>query len=226
MKISCLTVTHNRPEFMPWLLWNFDKQSHRDKELVVVDSSETAVSFPGRDDIQVIHTPGANVPQKRNIALQQAGGEAVSWFDDDDWKHPDFLKLLINLKTAENKPVAGQRYAWFVDIGSLRANSFRQRYGVLFAGMLLDTELARSIPFAETELAGSDITWRDEILKNPYAETFEAYCFFLCHTKNLGNLATVHRFTEPLEAVTETIGHKAWGKTTGHLKALQKRMEG
>jgi len=33
--ISCLCVTENRPAFLPWLLWNYERQTWARRELVV-----------------------------------------------------------------------------------------------------------------------------------------------------------------------------------------------
>jgi hypothetical protein len=88
--ISCICVTENRPAFMPWLLWNFDRQRWPDRrcrskrELVIVDSSPEPFRAAGRDDVRVVTAPpGTGVARKRNLGLQEARGEIVAWFDDD-----------------------------------------------------------------------------------------------------------------------------------------------
>jgi hypothetical protein len=42
---SCLCVTEKRTPFLPWLLWNFDKQTWVNKELVIIDSSPEPAYF-------------------------------------------------------------------------------------------------------------------------------------------------------------------------------------
>jgi hypothetical protein len=79
-------VTENRAEFMPWLLWNFDKQDYEPRELVVVDSSHCRQSPPSRPDVVVVRCPfGTSVGAKRNLALAAASGAFLTWIDDDDW---------------------------------------------------------------------------------------------------------------------------------------------
>ena len=93
--VSCLCVTENRPAFMPWLLWGYDRQSWARRELVVVDSSAVPLEAAGRDDVRVIAAPpGTGVAAKRNLAVQEARGEILTWFDDDDWQHPDKVAWL------------------------------------------------------------------------------------------------------------------------------------
>ena len=57
--VSCLCVTRNRPPFLPWLLWNFERQRacpHR--ELVLVDSSDADKRWaaPADDRIRIEYT--------------------------------------------------------------------------------------------------------------------------------------------------------------------------
>src|SRR5690606_18181691 len=92
--VSCLCVTHERPAFREWLLWNFDKQSWPHKELIVVDSSAT-LAWPERPDLRVIACDRNSVPLKRNIALDAVSGRYLAWFDDDDWQHPERLERAV-----------------------------------------------------------------------------------------------------------------------------------
>src|SRR6187402_1451329 len=91
--VSCLCVTENREAFMPWLLWCFNRQSWARRELVIVDSSEQTPSASDElANVRVLSVPrGMSVAAKRNLALQEAAGEVVTWFDDDDWQHPHKL---------------------------------------------------------------------------------------------------------------------------------------
>src|SRR5438309_10414663 len=94
--VSCLCVTEGRPAFMPWLLWCFDRQTWSHRELVIVDSSLEPSQVVGRDDVRVVSLPpGTRVGKKRNLALQEAHGEIITWFDDDDWQHPHKLVWLV-----------------------------------------------------------------------------------------------------------------------------------
>lgn len=221
MKISILTVTHNRPEFMPWLLWNYARQNWRDKELIVVDSSDTPVMF-AREHVTVIHAPGANVPTKRNIALATASGDAITWLDDDDWRHPASLPRLAAGFDRETA-VSGGRWAWFMDLRGGQVNRFCDRRGLLFGCVLVDTAVAQAVRFDETETRGSDLTWMTAVLQRPFAFTYDPLSFFLCHDRNLGNLAAVHQFNRDIDDVKTAVG-KAWPGTGRQLAALRRRL--
>src|SRR5690242_11718893 len=95
MTVSCLCVTERRPAFIPWLLWNFDRQLYPRKELVIVDSSPEPFRSDREDVRVVVAPPGTNVPAKRNLALEAVRGSALAWFDDDDWQHPERLTRLV-----------------------------------------------------------------------------------------------------------------------------------
>ena len=121
--VSCLCVTESRPAFMPWLLWCFDRQSWLNRELVIVDSSTEPFRVSGRDDVRVIAAPpGAGVARKRNLAIAQARGEIITWFDDDDWQHPDKLMWIVEA-LGDRAMYAGSRHGWWVILAnSLRAS--------------------------------------------------------------------------------------------------------
>lgn len=220
MKISVLTVTQDRPEFLPWLLWNYERQKWADKELILVDSSKKPAKLAG---VKVIHAPGANVPAKRNIALEAAKGDAITWLDDDDWRHPQSLIRLVAGFDRETA-IAGGRWSWFMDLATGQVKRYCDRRGLLFNCLLVDTAVAQAVHFDETEARGSDVTWMGELLKRPFAYTYDPLCFFLCHDRNLGNVAARHIFNRELDDAQRTIGISAWSGTAKQLAALRERL--
>jgi len=208
---------------MPWLLWNFNRQAWPDKELIIVDSS-AEVFAREQSDVRVVAAPGANVPAKRNIALAEAAGDALTWLDDDDWRHPDSAAVLAAL--LDGAPVAGGRWSWFVDLATGQTRRFCDRRGLLFACLLLDTAVARAVAFDERLTRGSDAVWLETLLQRPFAYTYDPLVFFLCHERNLGNIADAHTFNRGIDDISYTVGRRAWGKTTGALTALRERLRG
>jgi hypothetical protein len=78
---------------MRWLLWCFERQRWSPRELVIIDSSPEPLQIAERDDVRVVTAPaGTMVARKRNLALQEARGDIVTWFDD--WQHPHKLSCL------------------------------------------------------------------------------------------------------------------------------------
>jgi hypothetical protein len=80
--VSCLCVTEGREAFVPWLLWSYQKQKYRRRELVVVDSSQDAAAGRWPPAATVVRCPaGTSVARKRNLAVDAARGDLVAWFD-------------------------------------------------------------------------------------------------------------------------------------------------
>src|SRR5690349_4429865 len=122
--ISCLCVTEDRPEFMPWLLWCFDRQSHPLRELVIVDSSTEPFDPGSRSDVRVITMPrGTTIARKRNRAIHEAHGDIITWFDDDDWQHPEKCALLADGGTRSSW--SGCVESWFVNLAARTCTRFR-----------------------------------------------------------------------------------------------------
>lgn len=222
--ISCLCVTENRPDFMPWLLWNWKRQTYPETELLIVDGSEKPFK-PGRlKNVRVIHAPGTNIPQRRNLALQEANGDLMAWFDDDDWYHPRRLAHLAGL-IGDETAVAGPKIAWFVNLFTFGVKQFVQRKGVLNSGLVAQTDAARAVLFDESLERGSDLDWLAEMHRRyKVAETWEVPSFFLCHNQNAGNLASVHQFNRNLNHIINVVTC-AWQDTTAQLEALRGRVE-
>ena len=102
--ISCLMVTRARLALAKRAIECFARQSYSAKELVVVTDDGPAyrgalqryVNDRGLGDIVRFHevTGGAHcLGQLRNISLDQARGEILCQWDDDDCYHPDRLAL-------------------------------------------------------------------------------------------------------------------------------------
>jgi glycosyltransferase involved in cell wall biosynthesis len=92
--VSCIMPTRDRPEFVPLAVELFQAQTYSHRELIVIDDGEHSVRelLPADDRIRYLrldrrHTLG----EKRNLACQQANGEFVVHWDDDDWYGPERL---------------------------------------------------------------------------------------------------------------------------------------
>ncbi len=93
--VSCTMPTYNRQPFVPLALACFDAQDYGNRELIVVDDSDQAI-----EDLVADH-PGVkyfrlprreSIGFKRNFACEQAQGEIILHWDDDDWYSPGRLR--------------------------------------------------------------------------------------------------------------------------------------
>lgn len=89
--VSAIMPTRGRQVFAKLALECFLSQTHKVKELVVVDDADDP-SFPDGIDHKLVQyhliTEKLNIPEKRNLCIQLARGETIVHFDSDDWSAP------------------------------------------------------------------------------------------------------------------------------------------
>lgn len=227
--VSCLCVTDNRPAFMAWLLWNFDRQTWQERELIIVDSSAKPY-VSNRDNVRVIAMPqGTNVPTKRNRAIEAAQGEIVTWFDDDDWQHPSKLEWLV-AALANGAIYAGGTHSWFVNLDRRCCTPYQTpKQQIVFNSAGFRREAITAVSFPTQVQKASDTRWM-QALKRKYPSggislSQETLFFWLCHRENLSNSSKKRHGSLPLSRLREQIGTEAWGDTNEALEALQMRID-
>lgn len=220
--VSCLCVTEGRPAFMPWLLWNFDRQTYPKRELIIVDSSPEPLVVD-RPDVRVLRAPpGTNVPAKRNLALDACQGDMVAWFDDDDWQHPERLTKLVAALN-DRYDYAGTSHAWFIDLHGTHCAPYYGHGALIFNGAGFAGALARSVRFNEGVRKASDTVWlRDLGARRPRLALLEdRLTIWLCHDANISNSRGRRRFPSPLSTLKQALGEDAWADTDERLEALR-----
>lgn len=226
---SCLCVTEDRPAFLPWLLWNYGKQDHGARELVIVDSSRVPAAMHGDADVRVVRcAPGTNVAAKRNLALDAARGDVITWFDDDDWQHPRKLSILVEALGADDV-MAGPVRSWFVDVKRSRARQHGSHRTVLFNGLGVRRDTVDGVRFDERRARAADTAWASAVRRSSQRlpkVVPEVTFFWLCHAGNISNPATRYVFPHTIGAVRSAIGAAAWGDTDDQLEALRGRLAG
>lgn len=90
-RVSCIMPTANRRRFVPRAIECFLAQDYAEKELVILDDGEESVEDLVPRHPHVRYLRGARrepVGTKRNAACQEARGEIIAHWDDDDWSAP------------------------------------------------------------------------------------------------------------------------------------------
>jgi glycosyltransferase involved in cell wall biosynthesis len=94
--VSCIMATRDRRKFIPEAILCFSRQTYGESELVVVDDGMESVAdlCQGIPRVRYIrlYRP-ATTGMKLNIGIERARGDILQKLDDDDYYHPDFLKL-------------------------------------------------------------------------------------------------------------------------------------
>jgi glycosyltransferase involved in cell wall biosynthesis len=94
VRISVVTVCRNAAATIGEALDSFFRQSHPDKELLVVDGASTdgtlgVVRSFARDGLTVISEPDRGLYDAMNKGLRRFGGEAVGFLNADDRFHDE-----------------------------------------------------------------------------------------------------------------------------------------
>ena len=125
--VSCIMPTADRRVFVPQAIACFLRQDYAHRELIVVDDGDDCVAdlMPRDARIRYFRLPQRQtVGAKRNFACEQAQGDLIAHWDDDDWMAPWRLSCQAHaLATAGRPAVCGlsglyyfepaRRRAWF-----------------------------------------------------------------------------------------------------------------
>ena len=108
--VSCVMVTRPSPARLAFVERSaaaYLRQTYAARELLVVLDAgpeddkarlESRLASLGRDDIRVVRAPGTpTLGRLRNIGNQQARGDLVCVWDDDDIHHPERLESQVRV---------------------------------------------------------------------------------------------------------------------------------
>ena len=87
-RVSCIMPTRDRRRFVPQAIDYFLRQDYPERELLIVDDGDTPVDdlLPDDPRIALLRPTGkATIGAKRNLACEQATGDVIMLWDDDDW---------------------------------------------------------------------------------------------------------------------------------------------
>lgn len=116
-KISVIIPVYNNVDFLPQCLNSLLAQSFQDFEGILVDDGSNDGSETICDDYQkrdsrlkVIHIKNQGVSHARNVGLDNAKGEWVSFVDSDDWIDPAYLSTLYEQIDNDTDVVIGNLF--------------------------------------------------------------------------------------------------------------------
>lgn len=123
MKFSCICLTYGRPAHLAEAVASFLEQDYNDSELVIVNTMpQQELLLPEHDRIRVFNlaTRPASLGDARNYAIQQARGEIIVTFDDDDLYMPHHLSNFAPHFTDGNQ-WAWQPLQYYCEAGRIKA---------------------------------------------------------------------------------------------------------
>ena len=86
--VSCIMPTYNRRPYVLQAIGYFLRQSYINSELLVVDDGTDTIEdlIPEDPRVRYVHLAAkTTIGAKRNLACEQARGEMIVHWDDDDW---------------------------------------------------------------------------------------------------------------------------------------------
>lgn len=116
--VSCIMPTYNRPAFVPQAVRYFLHQNYEPKELLVIDDGTDPVGdvLPADGRIRYIRLEEkSTIGAKRNLACEQAKGDIIVHWDDDDWMADWRLSYQVGQLRQEQADVCGLNRIFFFD---------------------------------------------------------------------------------------------------------------
>lgn len=128
-KVSIIVPAYNCIKSLEYCVGSIRQQTYTNFELILVDDDSTDSSgklcdrFAAEDDrIRVIHKPNGGVSSARNVGIDAATGEHITFCDSDDYLESDYLENLV--QAAESNPDCGHIWCCFQTVtGYQKENS-------------------------------------------------------------------------------------------------------
>ncbi|HEY1411744.1 MAG TPA: glycosyltransferase, partial [Rhodopila sp.] len=136
--VSCIMPTSGRPDWVPQAIHYFQQQDYPNLELIIVDTSPAGVTPNIPDDPRIrYHRLASRRPigSMRNIAVEQARGDIIIHWDDDDWYAPNRVSAQVQPILDDVADITGLHDTRFFDLDTWRfwrcSTDFHQRLFVL-----------------------------------------------------------------------------------------------
>lgn len=102
-KISVIVPVYNTEKWLRRCVNSILSQTFADFELLLVDDGSTDASgaicdeYTNQDSrVRVFHKPNGGVSSARNLGLDNARGEWITFCDADDWIDPDYYNIIMS----------------------------------------------------------------------------------------------------------------------------------
>lgn len=101
--LSIIVPVYNVESYLSKCIKSVLSQSLSDYELLLIDDGSTDASGKicdefGQDNsrIRVFHKKNGGVSSARNLGIEKANGEFVSFLDSDDWVTDDYVSTILD----------------------------------------------------------------------------------------------------------------------------------
>ncbi len=111
--ISVIVPAYNSERWLEECFNSFYRQTYQNTELIMIDdgSDDSTLSLArrlaeGKNNVHVIHTENGGVCRARNIGLESAQGEYISFLDSDDMLTDNALEVLFQNLVEKDADIA------------------------------------------------------------------------------------------------------------------------
>jgi len=125
MKISIIIPVYNKQRYLNTLLHQIETQTFRNYECLLINDGSTDGSgticdnYAAQDPrFHVFHIPNGGVSHARNIGLDHASGEYITFIDGDDEISDNYLENLVHCTTRSSAEIVISGYRKFWDASS------------------------------------------------------------------------------------------------------------
>ena len=152
-KVSCIMPTNNRRHFVSQAIDYFFRQSYSNKELIIVDDGDDPIDdliSPQWSNIKYIQLEEKmTVGCKRNIAIDNANGDIIMHWDDDDWIADTWVEVQVNALLDCKADIVGINQVLYYCIDSGLAWQYR------YSGSMADWALGGSLCYFKKHWSGN-----------------------------------------------------------------------
>jgi hypothetical protein len=117
--VSCIMPTADRRAFVARAVEYFLRQTYEPRELLVFDDGDDAVAdlIPADERVRYVRLKERlTVGAKRNLACEQARGQIIAHWDDDDWHAPRRLAYQVSELLRTGAQMCGINRLLFYDV--------------------------------------------------------------------------------------------------------------
>lgn len=122
LMVSIIVPIYNTYKYLPLCLNSILNQTYKNIEIILIDDGSTDGSeklcdhyAKGNDKIKVIHKENEGLSVARNVGIDAARGELISFIDSDDFISHDFLERAVDVIKQSNCPLVCIRDFPFLD---------------------------------------------------------------------------------------------------------------
>lgn len=124
--ISVIVPIYNVEEYLDRCVESIVNQTYKDLEIILVDDGspdncpQMCDSWAEKDNrIKAVHKENGGLSDARNVGMQFATGEAVSFIDSDDWIELNMFENMIAQMERDNSDVVSCGVRWIEENGNL-----------------------------------------------------------------------------------------------------------